>query len=105
MNEKERATLIKENLKSFLKDEVVIYSIVLSVSSSGTSRKIKFLAIDNGRIRDITYNIGVLKCGGAKHSRDDSTVVTVAGSGMDMAYHIVESLSRELGIKLIKQSL
>lgn len=95
----------KNYLKEVIKDGETIYSTILSVASNGMSRKIQFFIIHENRIKNISHHIATLKSGGARHSRNDWGCVTVSGCGMDMAYYIIHSLSRELDLKLNKESL
>jgi hypothetical protein len=71
----------------------VIYSIVRSVSSSGLSRKIDFYVIKDEQMVWITPAIRDI----LKYSQDEKTsALKVNGTGMDMCFHVVNSLGYKL---------
>lgn len=80
-------------------------TIVRHVSSSGMSRAIQVLAVQDGEIRDVDYL--VRRVLGWPLHRSDAGVV-VKGAGMDMAFHLVYSLSSALhgdGYAISKRSV
>jgi hypothetical protein len=81
----------EEMLKS-IKPNDTVYTQVLTVSSSGMSRTIKFYIVDNNRIRDISGYVASLT--GNKWAKNGG--VTFSGCGMDMAFHGVYSLGLAL---------
>lgn len=72
----------------FLTADDVIYTIVMKVSSSGMSRRIKFFAIRDNEPVYLTWAVGVLL---EAPVNDDG--VLVQGCGMDMGWHSVYRLS------------
>jgi hypothetical protein len=76
-----------------LPKNTVIYSIVRSVSQSGLSRKIDFYVIKDERPVWITPAIRDFL--GYKQD-DKSGALKVSGTGMDMAFHVVNSLGYKL---------
>jgi hypothetical protein len=70
-----------------------IYSIVRSVSSSGMSRKIDFYVIKDEKLVWITPAIRDI----LDYKQDEkSGALKVNGTGMDMCFHIVNSLGYKL---------
>lgn len=82
-----------------------VHTIVTRVSASGMSRNIEVLAVDCGDITNVSWAVAAIldwkfdqKWGGVK----------VSGCGMDMAFHLVDSLGYALygnGNTLNKRSL
>lgn len=71
----------------------IIYSIVRSVSSSGMSRKIDFYVIKDESMVWITPAIRDI----LQYSQDEKTsALKVNGTGMDMCFHVVNSLGYKL---------
>tara|TARA_R100000781_G_C4056966_1_gene119697 strand:+ start:262 stop:600 length:339 start_codon:yes stop_codon:yes gene_type:complete len=94
--EKEEAI---EFLKSYIKKGMTLHSIIRYVSNSGMSRNISFKLINSAdtvtelETIDLSYQIAkVLEY----PFNDRYHAVRVKGSGMDMAFHVVENLSRIL---------
>jgi hypothetical protein len=89
-----------ETLNRLLDGNKNIYTEVVKVSPSGMSRHIKvFIAKDN-RIINITYYVANII--GYKINRNTGGML-VGGCGMDMGFHVVYSLGREMhpnGFKL-----
>ena len=85
-----------ETLKTYLKKDMTIHSIIRSVSSSGMTRNISFKVIDDiakDHIVDLSYPIAkVLEY----PFNDKYHAIKVSGCGMDMAFHVVHTLSRVL---------
>lgn len=70
-----------------------IYTVIRHVSASGMQREISVKMIDAGRIIHLDYLVGValgLKSG--KHNG-----LKIKGCGMDMGYHLVDSINRVCG--------
>lgn len=74
-----------------------VYTVLSSVSRSGMTRTIKFLMTHNNNVHDISHATADALDYRMSKSREG---VTVSGCGMDMGYHVVDSLARELGIEL-----
>lgn len=70
-----------------------IYTTVLHVSRSGMSRTIQTTISHKGQVFDISHLVAAAT--GMRFDRDRGGVVA-GGVGMDMAFHVVYSLSRAL---------
>jgi hypothetical protein len=89
----------KDKLISLLQETDIIYTVLRSVSKSGLSRSISFYVVDNNKeIININYYISVLL--GYKFDKTHFGLIglKVKGGGMDMGFHVVHTLLRELGI-------
>jgi hypothetical protein len=96
----------KNTLLKILKDGYNVYSLVVNVSQSGLSRNIRFFIIHDNRIIDITYFFIKLKVAGGKASIGKiRECINVKGCGMNIPYHCIEWLSKELNINLIHREL
>lgn len=91
-----------EHAKKFLLDTFAkttkVYSVLRSVSRSGNSRKIDFYAFVNDPKYGIlkvwlTPNIGYFLNNGKRPAKGWDNGLTVGGSGMDMGYHVVNTVS------------
>jgi hypothetical protein len=101
----EAVSLIRENLNGAnLADlaGVRVYTLVTHVSKSGMSRRIRTLIVRNGAILDLSPFVA-RACGWRYHADDHAVVV--AGCGMDMGFHIVDTLSHVLGLPLAHDRL
>ena len=78
----------KNKLIGLLSDTDTIYTVLRSVSKSGLSRSISFYVVDNNKE---IVNINKTRDG-----------LIVKGGGMDMGFHVVHTLLRELnaGLKI-----
>lgn len=88
---------IKQHLLKLLKDaDNTVYYHVDHVSKSGMTRHIIFyIAPKTGTIYDISYDIArLIDYTPTRRGRG----ITVNGCGMDMGYHVISSLSMELGL-------
>ncbi len=86
----------KDKLIGLLSETDTIYTILRSVSKSGLTRSIGFYIVDNNKnILNINYYISVIV--GYKFNKAHDGLV-VKGCGMDMGFHVVHTLLRELGI-------
>jgi hypothetical protein len=83
-------------LNAKLPEGAEVSGIVKQVASSGMSRRIAFLAVVNGRIENISFEIG--KALGIRWNDDGS--LTVRGCGMNMVFAVVNELEQVLGKKL-----
>lgn len=86
----------KNKLIGLLQETDTIYTVLRSVSKSGLSRSISFYVVDNNKeIININYYISVLL-----NYKFDKTHfgLKIKGGGMDMGFHVVHTLLRELGI-------
>jgi len=87
---------MKQNAISLLSKTDRIYCILRSVTKSGTCRSISFHVVDNNKnILNINYYISVIL--GYKFNKAYDGL-RIEGCGMDMGFHVVNSLLRELGI-------
>lgn len=88
----------RETLRSLLdgKEKKTVYTILRYVSSSGMSRDISLLTVDNdGSLRDITW-LACHAMGEKPKDKHGRWVVRVGGCGMDMGFHVVYNLSYAL---------
>lgn len=86
----------KDKLIGLLSETDTIYTILRSVSKSGLTRSIGFYIVDNNKeIININYYIKVLL--GYKFNKAHDGL-RIEGCGMDMGFHVVHTLLRELGI-------
>lgn len=96
----------KESLRILLEDTNEVYAIVMNVSRQGTSRHFKFLAVNNNKMFDITYMLWDLKLVGSRRGKGKNEwYLYVPGCGMDMAFHVVDALSQELNMFLLKRTI
>jgi len=75
-----------------------VYTVLRHVSSSGMSRDISLLVVDTetGKLRNITH-ASALALGEKPKERYGRWVIRVNGCGMDMGFHLVDSLGYALG--------
>lgn len=89
----ERAEAVKE-LRKLLPKGSTVYCVLRHVSSSGMSRRIDFYKINRKR-GDMSFLSGyIAKVLGYRRHGDDGLVI--GGCGMDMGFHVVNSLSYAL---------
>lgn len=69
-----------------------IYTVLKSVSASGMSRKLSVFKIENNEPVWLSYHVARILGGWD----DKSESVRVTGTGMDMGFHVVYSLSLAL---------
>lgn len=86
------------NLKQWIPEGSTVYTIVRKVSRSGMQRQISLVVFVDGRPIHPNYAASIvlgerIKRGGMK----DALVVN--GCGMDMGFHLVNSLEHALGYK------
>ncbi len=87
----------KDQLISLLQDTDTIYTVLRSASKSGLSRSISFFIIKNGDIHYINHDIAKLL--GYRFNKFFDGLI-VKGCGMDVGFHVVHTLLRELGAGL-----
>lgn len=75
----------------------VIYTVLRHVSKSGMQRVISCYVIENNKPLNISFMISCILAGAPMHKKWTGNVV--GGCGMDMGYHIVNSLSTALYCK------
>lgn len=80
-----------------IKDGMTIYKILRDVSKSGITRRISFFIIKDNEPLLIDYEITQILKDYKIHKEGG---VIVKGCGMDMGFHVVNSLEIALGIKL-----
>lgn len=93
-----RAQCIKETLK-LIKPGTTVYCNIVSVSSSGMTRRISFYVITNGRLVNIDHRFAVI----TGWNQSDKGGIVVSGCGMDMCFHAVYTLGRYLWPKGTKK--
>ena len=81
----------RERLAGLLTVGTVVYTLVRHVSKSGLSREIDLYVIRDNKPVLLTYSAAALLGLPVGHRG-----VKVQGAGMDMGFHLVESLSRVL---------
>ena len=79
-------------LRDLLKPGDVVYTDLASVSSSGMTRHIKIILIRKNEPRFIGWHVSRL----LDMRLDERGAVIVGGCGMDMGFHIVYNMGREL---------
>lgn len=89
---KEAVAEAKSYLLAILKPGTEVCTSVKSVAKSGLSRTMRLFVTVDGRIADVTWHAAVLM--GDPVQKDGS--IRVHGCGMDMGFHIVYTLSRQL---------
>jgi len=90
---------IKARLMEKLTPGREVYTALKHVSKSGMTRHISVYIVENGQINDISWEASHI----LGYKRADNDGLKVGGSGMDMGFHLVYSLSRALypdGFKL-----
>lgn len=83
----------KEMLQAMIKEGDTIYTVLTHVSASGMSRDIKVLI---GNSDNSITDISMYVANTLEYKRAKSGDIKVSGCGMDMGYHVVYSLSKEL---------
>lgn len=82
----------REFLKQHLTPGTTVHTQLDTVAKSGMSRTLKVHAVINGEIENITRDVAeVLGC-----KMNTRGSFRVQGAGMDMGFHTVYSLAREL---------
>ncbi len=90
---KEETQESREFLLKYLSPGTKVYTIVTHVSRSGMMRRIKPFTIINNEPYDLSWQIARLGLFQRKYPNDD---LTVYGCGMDMCFHLVYELGRDL---------
>jgi hypothetical protein len=95
MTKKQDQQAAINELGSILKDipTDTIYTVIRHVSSSGMQREISVKMIDAGRIIHLDYLVG--EALGIKSGTHNG--LKVRGCGMDMGFHLVDSINRVCG--------
>ena len=86
----------KNHLLTLLKNDDTLYTNLMSVSKSGMSRKLKVFFIKDNNHLFLNYHIAKT----LDYKLHDDGSIKVTGCGMDMGFHLIDVLSRSLGIKL-----
>jgi hypothetical protein len=76
-------------------DKPMIYTILRHVSASGMSRDISLIYIKGNSVYHLNYSVAHA-LGDRLVSRNGSDAIRVHGTGMDMGFHLVYSLSSVL---------
>ena len=86
-----------ERLRKLLAGDAkpVIYTINRHTSASGMSRDISLLYVKGGAIHNITYSAS-LALGWPLSEKSGNRAIRVSGTGMDMGFHTVYTLSSVL---------
>jgi hypothetical protein len=96
LKELEKSESIERLRKLFAGDtKPVIYTINRHTSASGMSRDISLLYVKGGAIHNITYSAS-LALGWSLSEKSGNRAIRVNGTGMDMGFHTVYTLSSVL---------
>ena len=95
MNITDRETTKRQLKKEIRQAQYQIYTILRHISQSGMSRDIDCYVIIKNTPYCISYDVAQIL--GMNRAKDGS--IKISGCGMDMGYHIVNSLSIELYCK------
>ena len=90
---RERKQELIKLLKSYFKKDSTAFCNLKNVSKNGDYRNIQILSCKKNRIYNLSYAVAEL-CGFTFKSNTNS--VGVKGGGMDMGFHIVNTLSHYL---------
>lgn len=85
-------------MREWLANGDTVYIVLRGVSRSGMSRDISVHIIRDGQPLTMTFHVSRVLGWRLKRGFTDSVVVR--GCGMDMGFHLVDCLSRALGITL-----
>ena len=102
LTKKQEAEQDKQSAKDFLRkvfanqETPTAWTILKNVSASGMSRDMKVCTNYEGRVVDITWYVAKASTVGQLKERNGQRVVRVGGTGMDMGFHLVYSLSLAL---------
>jgi hypothetical protein len=96
-DKKELISSSKDFLDKTLESDQVLWTILKHCSASGMKRVLSVVYIKNNEPYDISKSIAVLI--GWRYSSAHNGVI-VSGVGMDVGFHLVETLSRILNKKL-----
>lgn len=104
------STTIEKGSVKMLKDNTKVYGLVRSVSKSGMSRKISFHVIkelNDGSltIMDITGYVACILNKKIIVDTHGRRCIKIYGAGMDMVFHTIDNLSKELKIDLKYENL
>lgn len=83
----------RRDLRALLKPGARVYTVLRQVARSGMSRHISLQVVQRGAVRDITRLAA--RAMGDRLNKDGDALV-VGGCGMDMGFHVVESLAATL---------
>jgi len=91
-----RAEHCRAQLVKLLDEGATVYCILRSVSASGMSRRISLSTVEAGKLRTLDH----LAADAMGYRVSDKGGLVVGGCGMDMGFHIVDSLASTIGRKL-----
>lgn len=90
----------QQTLKKLVKPHQIVYTVLTHVSSSGMSRRIKVFTVDQDKkIIDLSYWVAR-----ALDWPTKDNAVIVRGCGMDMGFHLVNSITHALGYNTVEPS-
>lgn len=94
--EKEGIALYEEQCKQVLRDKLpkasTVYTILRGVSSSGMSRQIQCVIVNNGQIDDITRFASQV----TGYAQNKDGYLSVGGCGMNMGFAVVYGLAMSI---------
>ena len=90
-----------DKCKDHFKEGDTVYTICDHVSKSGMTRHIRLVTLHDKRGERVwpshpNWMVGEALGYGVKRSKMGNDCLVVSGCGMDMGYHIVDSISRKL---------
>ena len=85
-----------KGLQAMLADGTTVYCILRHVSSSGMSRRISLAYVEGGEIQ--TFDMQAADAIDWRIGEKEGVIVS--GCGMDMGFHLVETLGRVIGRSL-----
>lgn len=78
--------------KTLTENDEILYQVT-HVAKSGMSRHIKFYVIKNNELLGLTYSI----CNALDYKyKHNTNSLFIRGCGMDMGFHVIYNLSRDL---------
>jgi len=89
---------IKKELKKYVKPYKPLYINIVSVSSSGMTRKMKVFAIHKNKLINLNYLVHQLDP--QYFTVDKNYNLIVKGCGMDMAFHLSYNIKKALYPKI-----
>lgn len=92
INKEDQGYAIERLTDHYLAPNDTVYTLVRHVSASGMSRDISLFVARDGEINDITY-YAAHAIGWRLVERNGRRAIRVSGTGMDMGFHLVYTLS------------
>lgn len=93
-----------QHLRRLCPASSTVYTVLRSVSRSGMSRTMSVVVFQTGATLPFYLDAAIANAGIAG-ARQVAGGISVPGCGMDIGFHVVDSLSRELGYTAYDQKL